>query len=315
MTAGNSNYDQLFSTTLRKYTPRLEENIFTKRPLTYWLTTKERTRTVDGGTRIVEPLLYGLNDTVSSYSMYDTLDITPQTGITAAEYTWKQIAVSVAIAGLEEAINSGESAVINLLQAKIMQAEESMSEYFNVMFYADGTGNSSKDWNGLRNLITASGTVGGIDASDSDNSWWRSMVTAVGGTRTDAAWSHSMNLASKGGNDVPDFAITTQTLYEHYESGLATNLRFTDNKTADARFQNLLFKNVPVMWDVHCPSGYTYFLNSKYLTLIKHAKRWFTNSGFREMPDRDARWAQITCYGQLVTNHRSRHAVLTGQTA
>lgn len=318
MAAGNANYDALFSTTLRNYTPKLEENIFTARPLTYWLTTNDRVRTVSGGTKIVEPLIYGTNSTVATYNMYDPLDITPQTGISAAEYNWKQIAASVAIAGLEEAINNGEAAIINLLDAKIMQAQESLSEKFNQMFYTDGTGNSGKDWNGLALLVndhTGTASVGGIDCTDAGNTWWRSIVLDAASTvRTDARWTNAYNSASRGGNDVPDFALTTQAMYEHYEGGLAANLRFTDNKTADARFQNILFKNIPVMWDVHCPSGTTYFLNSKYLKLVKHAEKWFKNSGFREVPDRDARWAQILCYGQLTTNHRSRHAYVKGQT-
>ncbi len=37
-----------------------------------------------------------------------------------------------------------------------------MREGFIQMFFCDGTGNGGKIWNGLGNLVEASGTVGGI---------------------------------------------------------------------------------------------------------------------------------------------------------
>jgi len=83
---------------------------------------------VNGGVKIVEPLIYGTNGTVGSYSGTDTISLTAQSGITAAEYDWKQYAASIAITGIEEAQNNGEQEVINLLEAKIMQAEESIRE-------------------------------------------------------------------------------------------------------------------------------------------------------------------------------------------
>ena len=114
----NPNFDQLLSTTLANYRKQLTDNVFTARPLTYFLMDKGRIRMLDGGTKIVEPLIYGTNGTVNSYSGYDTISITAQDGITAAEYDWKQYAVSIAISGIEEAKNNGEQAVLNLLEAK-----------------------------------------------------------------------------------------------------------------------------------------------------------------------------------------------------
>ena len=63
----NANFDALLSTTLAKYRDQLTDNVFTARPLTYFLTDKGRIRMIDGGTKIVEPLIYGQNSTVASY--------------------------------------------------------------------------------------------------------------------------------------------------------------------------------------------------------------------------------------------------------
>ena len=312
MVAANSNFDNLLTTTLANYRSTLTDNVFTARPLTYKLMEGGRIRMLNGGTKIVEPLIYGQNSTVGSYSGYETLSLTPQEGISAAEFEWKQYAASIAISGIEEAKNNGEQEIINLLEAKIMQAEESMRESFNQMFFADGTGNSNKDWNGLGNLVESGNTVGGINSST--YSWWASKEENTSAALTLAQMSSLYNTVSVG-NDHPDLLLTTQTLFEKYEALLQPQLRYTDTKTADAGFQNLLFKAAPVMYDVHCTAGVFYMLNSKYLTLVGHSGKWFSQTSFISPEDVDARYALIMCYGNLTVRNRAKQGKLTAKTA
>jgi hypothetical protein len=312
---GNANFDALLSTTLANYRAQLTDNVFTARPLTYFLMDKGRIRMVDGGTKIVEPLIYGQNGTVASYSGYDTISLTAQDGMSAAEYDWKQYAASIAISGIEEAKNNGEAAIINLLEAKIMQAEESMREGFNQMFFGDGTGNSGKNWNGLGNLVESGNTVGGINSANGQgNDFWRSYEENTAGALTLAQMATAYNSVSVG-NDHPDMILTTQTLFEKYEALLQPQLRYTDTKTADAGFQNLLFKAAPVAYDVHCTAGVVYFLNSKYLTLVGHSGKWFQQTDFVRPENLDARYALIMCYGNLTVRNRAKQGKLTAKTA
>ena len=308
----NVNFDALLSTTLANYRDQLTDNVFTDRVLTNHLMSKGRIRMLNGGTKIVEPLIYGTNATVASYSGYDSISLAAQTGITAAEYEWKQYAASIAISGIEEAKNNGEQEIINLLEAKIMQAEESMREGFNTMFYSDGTGNSSKNWNGLGNIVEATGSLGNIDPST--NTWWASYEENTSTALTLALMATGYNSVSVG-NDHPDVVLTSQTLYEKYEALLQPNLRYTDTKTADAGFQNLLFKASPVMYDVSCTAGVMYFLNTKYLTLVGHSAKWFQQTEFVRPEDLDARYALIMCYGNLTVRNRKKQGKLTAKTA
>jgi hypothetical protein len=312
MVAANSNFDNLLTTTLANYRKTLTDNVFTARPLTYALMEKGRIRMLNGGTKIVEPLIYGQNSTVGSYSGYDSIALTPQEGISAAEFEWRQYAASISISGIEEAKNNGEQEIINLLEAKIMQAEESMRESFNTMFFADGTGNSGKDWNGLGNLVESGNTVGGIDSNT--YTWWKSYEDNDAVALSLADMSTAYNSVSVG-NDHPDVLLTTQTLFEKYEALLQPQLRYTDTKTADAGFQNLLFKAAPVMYDVHCTSGTFYFLNSKYITLVGHSDKWFSQTAFISPEDTDARYALIMCYGNLTVRNRAKQGKLTAKTA
>lgn len=314
--AGNANYDALLSTTLANHAPTLEDNVFTARALTYWLSRKDRIRKKSGGSKIVEPLIYGLNSTAGSYSSYDTLDTTPQEGISASEYPWGQFAATVAISGIEEAMNSGPEQVLDLLEAKVMQAEESISEAFDIMFFADGSGNSGKDWWGLGAAVEASNpsvaNFGNIDRSA--NSWWQAKEENTSEALTIAKMTNMYNTTSVG-NDHPDFVLTTQTLYEKYESLLQPQLRYSDTKTVDGGFQNFLFKDAPVMFDTNCTSGVVYFLNSKYLKLVGHSNVWFKNTPFQQPPDQDARYAKILCYGNLTASNCARQGKLTAKTA
>jgi hypothetical protein len=310
----NPNFDALLSTTLANYRDKLTDNVFTARPLTYWLSDKSRIQTESGGTKIVEQLIYGQNSTVASYSGYETLSLTPQDGITAAEYDWKQYGASIAISGIEEAKNNGEHAIINLLEAKIMQAEESLREGFNQMFFADGTGNSGKNWNGLGNLVESGNTVGGINSATAGNEYWRSYEENTAGALTLLQMATAYNSTSVG-NDHPDVILTTQTLFEKYESLLQPQLRYTDTKTADAGFQNLLFKSAPIMYDTHCTAGVMYFLNSKYIKLVGHSDKWFAQTDFVRPENQDARFALIMCYGNLVVSNRKKQGKLTAKTA
>jgi hypothetical protein len=195
-----------------------------------------------------------------------------------------------------------------------MQAEESLREGFNVMFFGDGTGNSGKNWNGLTNLVAATGTVGGINRATAGNEYWRSYVESTAGALTLAQMNTAYNTVSVG-NDHPDMVLATQTLYEKYESLLQPQLRYTDTKTADAGFQNLLFKAAPVTYDVHCPSGTVFFLNSKYLSLVGHSGKWFSQTEFVRPENLDAKYALIMSYGNLTCRNAKKQGKLTAKTA
>ena len=125
------NYDALLTTTARNYQPRLRDNITKSNKLVAWLQGNGRMRRVNGGERIAVPLMHAHNSTADIYSSYGILDTTPQDGITSAFYEWSQISVSIAISRKEERQNSGRSRLLNLLEAKTMQAEASLKELLN----------------------------------------------------------------------------------------------------------------------------------------------------------------------------------------
>ena len=314
--AGNPNFNALLSTTLQNYQPTLVDNIFKDLVLLNHLNERGRVQVEEGGTSIVEPLMYAVNNTVSSYSGYDAIDLTPQDGISAAEYQWKQMAASIAISGIEEAKNRGTEAIIKLLNAKIQQSEMSLKSSLNDMLFSNGAGNGGKDFNGLTNIVgTQNNTVGGIDSTT--NTWWNpTQATTMAATLSLVNMADVYNRASKG-SDVPDLIITNNSLYEKYESLLTPNVRYQDVAKANAGFQNLMFKQTPMVFDlalaVDATEAPMYFLNTKYLKLTGMTGHWFATTDFQKgtVAGVDARYALVMAFGELTCSNRSRQGYMT----
>jgi hypothetical protein len=283
--------------------------------LFYALTNGQTIRRISGGAKIVVPVIYGTNSTAGSYSGTDTIDTTAQTGISAAEYDWKQYAATVTISGVEEAKNNGEAQIIDLLEGKIFQTQETIIENMNTMLFGNGTGNSNKDWLGLNALVGSTGSPGGIDATDADNSWWRSAVTNQGSAAITLASMATLYNNCSVGNDQPTIGITGQNQYEAYEALLVDQIRYTDTDMADGGFQNLLFKGCPLTFDgTLAGEGKLFLLNTKYLQLVAHSDVWFKPTPFVRPTNQDAVYSQLLCYGELTTSNRARQGLMYGIT-
>lgn len=325
MATGNTSFTTFITSTLRNYRKQLVENILDQQAL--WFQLKQRGFIVEdkGGRSIVVPLMYGDNDTVSSYSGYDLLDVSPQFGITAAEYDWKYIAGSVTISGQEEFENSGDKVrIFNLLDAKIRQLELSLKKEMNSQLFGDGTGNGGKDITGLEAAVedgAAWASYGGIDGSDATNAWWRNQYEAFAGTDFATAEGNStegldimrrMFTACSRGNSKPTLIITTDDLYNEYEANVeGSKLRTQSNAMADAGFINQEFKGVPMIFDEDCPSAEMIFLNAEYIKLVVGKGRNFTSTPFVRPQNQDAKVSQTLWAGNLVTSKREMHGRIT----
>ena len=294
-------WDSLLTTTMNNYRKTLTDNIFGGRVLLDYLQSKGRVRTLDGGYQIVEPLLIGPGD-ANSYGPWEQIQVNYVEGITSAVYPWRQLYATILISGLEEAQNNGKEQIINLLEAKIMQAEETLKSILSQMLWGTrGSAAKSTDFTPLTTLIDATGAAGGITpaAAPAFENVWRSptlnATTGVGtdakgnaialdpvvdGSTLEAALRRMYMLASDGGSDHVDAIFAGSDIFEAYEASLTPQVRYTDTSKANLGFQNLMFKNVPIFWDPDAPSNGALGLNSKYIGLTIHSDRNFVQSAF-----------------------------------
>ena len=103
----------LIATTVERWMPTLVEQIFTSKPLLWALDKAGAVENEPGGTSIVQPLIYGESPNVGSYADYDVFATDPNSGISAAEFPWRQFYGLLHISGIEIAMNSGEEAVLS----------------------------------------------------------------------------------------------------------------------------------------------------------------------------------------------------------
>jgi len=303
--------DELIATTYDKVRPVLADQITTETPLLAALNSNARV-TQDGGKRIVRPLLFAYNDTVGSYDGYDLIDTTPQDGFGEAIYEWKQYAGSITIDGRTERLNAGSSRIISILQGKIEQLRVSIEEDLGTMLWGSGTGNSSKDFLGLAAIVAATGTLGGVDSST--ETWWQcGTASDVDLTTLDGVSAlNSVVNARRIAKSKPDFGFTTETVYSAYEALVLPSLRFQDNGMADLGFDNLKHKGVTLLFDNDAPTDEIFYINSNHLEFVQHQDCWMKMGEFKSPVNQDARTALILSMGELVTDVRRAHALVTG---
>lgn len=336
-------WSDILSTTMHNYRKTLTDNIWNSRPLLNYYMSNGRMRTVNGGISIVEPVIYSEGD-FAAYEEWDQITVTPKATATAAQFNWKQLATTIAISGLEEAQNNAKEQMVNLLEAKIMQAEMTLKSKLNEMLYGTyGGGDAANGFTGLPTLVDATGTVGGINSAV--ETWWAAKED-TGAASTAAVLESKLrtlyNSASDAGNDRCDAIFTNAYGFEFFESTLTPQVRYTDTAKANLGFQNLMFKNVPIFWDFQAPEGdgtatdsntdsaMFFGLNNKYVGLKLHSDRNFKQSPFSDNLSGsvasahatsgatsavDARVSFITTYGEHTVRNRRRQFKLTGVTS
>ena len=204
------NLGEIVASTLSYYEKSLADNIFKRHAMLNHYKNNGGTKKYPGGDRIVVPLMYSANSTVKAFSGQDTLDLAYQDTVDAAYYNYKLYNVAITLTLEDELKNSGPQQVINLLEAKVEQAEMSLAERLNNDMF-NGAGSDAKEITGIETLIAASGTVGNVNGTT--YTWWRSAVDYSSETLTIADIRAATN-STNHGSGAPRLSIvmTDQTL-------------------------------------------------------------------------------------------------------
>ena len=284
---------------------------------------KERMKTRSGGSLIRIPLEYGVNATVKSFEHYDQFTMQPTTPFTSALYNWKAVGGVCMISGMEMRANNGPEELFDLWAGRYKNLVHSFQSALNTMFHSDGSGNSSKDLLGLAAIVKASGTLGGISATD--NTWWASPADTVGSFVTYGTAKLRSMWCSVGSNipDLqPDLLMSVSTWYNAYETIIQPYEQFTrtgkasdSSQIGDVGFRGLAFKGAEWIWDDATTAATIYMLNTRRLFMVAHKDAMMKMSPKREMDDQDAWATKVIHQAELVTDHRRAHGLLNGITA
>ena len=320
----NSNYGDLFTTTLESRAEKLADNISKNNALLSKLKSKDNIRTISGGSKILEELEYGEGDMVW-YSGFDTISYTPKQLFSAAEYAIKLCAVPVAVSGEDLLKNSGHARVMELMEKRIQNAEKTMRNQLSAALYGDGTASDGKAIGGLKLLVAddpTTGTVGNINRATGGNEFWRNQSKTVSELSSSNILQamNEMYLNCSRGVDKPDLIVADDKLYSAFEQALQPMARYTDTTMADAGFSNLKFKGADVIFDGgqggHCPENHMYFLNTNYIYLRPHKDRNMkVIGGDRMAVNQDAMYRIIGWAGNMTLSNAALQGVLINSPA
>lgn len=180
------------------------------------------------GYRISRPIKVSKSTLGGSFSGLDTHSTaTVDTRITMY-YDPRGYEMPVAIPGIEKAVNRTEAEVINLVTIEVESATQDALDDLGTMFYADGTGNSSKDFLGLDALNDDGTSVDSIGGQS------RTAYSTLAGTRTASGGTLDLDKlatlvsaisAGSAQKDRPTVLVSDETVWDLHESLLTPTVR------------------------------------------------------------------------------------------
>lgn len=317
MAIPSSTFTEMVSTTLRDHPSEIADNVSEHNALYRTLKNKGKITTLDGGYEIVRTLDYAENSTYQRYSGYEPLNVAASDVLTAVRYNWVQAAVHVTASGLEMRNNSGKSAFINMVKAKVTNAKRTAANNMSLDIYSDGS--LTNQMGGLSTLIQTNGegTVGGINSA----TWtfWKNQYREISGTNT---WSKStirdemqaLYMLCTRGTDMPDLIVSSHDFYAAYWGGLTDLQRYASQDKGKAGFQTLEFGKASVIFDSNTNFTTTaermYFLNTDHLEMVVHRQANWNTLDEKMSVNQDAVVIPIIWQGQMIVTNRSLQGIL-----
>ena len=224
-----------------------------------------------GGRTLRVPVKVSKNSTGTSFRGFDTFSTAATDNRQFLEFTPSFYQISCALPGDELSVADTEDKVLDLMKLTIQSDTEDMADDLGTIFYADGTGNSSKDPLGLAALVddgTSVSTIGGL--SRSTYTTLASTVTASAGTislpKVDTLWS-----AVTSGAQKPSVIFTTETIFNLYGQLLRPQERITKDASrvkgleGGTGFTALAYNGKPIIADEKCTSGAFIMVNENFV--------------------------------------------------
>lgn len=337
-------YDALLTMTLENWlVTNAQDQILTSNAFLHALQARANGYKTQGslGERARIPLRYALG-TPDAYGDYDALKNVPYDGFTTAFYDWCQASDAVQISGMEEAKNSGEEAVMNLLEEKKDQTMDGLKEWFaRTILQGNGINlvtsgidtNFVSPSNGavfvdpLFKLIdytpTSSTVVGNINQLTYP--WWRNKEKASAATCYNEFFAELDELwmdCGKGPGGKPDLHLCDENVFRLYLKALRDFHENPSYRAADIPFENVAFHGMPLVWDEFMPDASTgstvlvtttgtwVMINTATFQVQAHAGTNFRPTPFVTPTNQDARVSHIMWKGSLVCSARRKNGVM-----
>lgn len=193
---------------------------------------------------------------------------------------------TVTLAGTDvDTVAADKNAAVNLVTQEFEGHKDDMVDSIGTILYSDGTGNSNKEFLGLRALIddgTYATTIGGLSRT-TYGSPLKSYCATVTGNITSTVPILTAMAAARANTDKISFMVTSDTKFNELsllaqsisrqdigvtQSGTMSRFGFVDGVsglTSYLGFDSIFINGTPVTADQKCNSLELYGINDKYL--------------------------------------------------
>jgi hypothetical protein len=262
----------------------------------------------EGGTDIRRNINY------TSLSLSDAVDPDSQVTweardtITTAVWNWKYYLGRTRISWKERRENTGKFKIVNLIEAKSKELKDDFYKRFATDLYTNNPNGNGMD--SINTIIDSTTACGGIAVTDA-TTWLSTESISVTLTLNSGTNSLAYMVSQATfGKDQPQIHITTRDLWNTFEALMIGNVRYEDEKMANAGFTNITYRGKPVVADPHCLSGDWYGIDTNAIELVVHPDDAFKVSQWEDatqMGFPQSMIKYISAMLQLVTIRRNTH--------
>lgn len=299
------------TTSLAHYQPRLADNVYNQNVITKLLS--QNKRLINGGLSIVERVIKEKQNDGGFYLGADVLNNVQRPGLGMVEFPWQNLYEPITVTRDEERQNAGEAhKVIDLVGTKIELSERAAADRLE-----QALSTPIAEANNLNSLedIVGTGDLGNI--AGATQTWWQSTSTASGAFATQGLsdmTTATYAVSSASEMDSPTHYIMGKAAFMRFEQTRLPLERISSGSTANAGFTNFTFKGKPVIYGNYIRAGLIFGININYIYLAVDSATDFVTTPFISPTNQTVKVAYILWRGNLVTNNRRRHFVLTGST-
>lgn len=311
MAWANSAISDVIATTIESRTRKAADNLTNNNALLTYIKKSGNLKPISGGSVVLQEIMYddATGGNAAAYSGYETLNISPDTPISAASFNLCHYAAAVSISGPEMLANSGKEQMIDLLSTRVAIAEARLQNKINNDLHALAASSSGKGFTGLADMLTTSSTTGSYGGIDRATwTFWQHKYTSTSSSTTSNVQSRMNDMANAlvRGVDRTNLILAGVNAYNLYLGSLQAIQRITNEEgSSGAGFTALKYYGNGGGADVILGDGLSMtgsgtltsnfsandmlFLNTKHIFFRPHKDRNFVAiGGDRQSVNQDA---------------------------
>ncbi len=231
-----------------------------------------------GGTSLLCPIRHSGSNVVvvgadpADASTYVNSAVSNQ--VASAAYNWAELWSGIALADRElNKLKNDNAALAEYISSYTQGSIEDFGKMINTSLHSTGYAYGSETTLGnLQGAIYTTGTLGGIDSSQSGNAFWRSTVTDAASGVASLAMLDSMQATIQSvDGEQPNLIVTTPAIFSKLRSAIVGAQRIVigaNPAKGQLGMSAVEYNGSTIVGDASCVAETIYFINTSTLRLV-----------------------------------------------